>query len=442
MGLMLFIHLFFLINLKFTAWPEMTSYAYLYNNGFTLYKDFILPYPPLLIWILASLYKLFGYNIWVLKLLSWTLSLTNSLLVYVVVKKITKKQTSALLSLASYIFLQPFLEGNMLWFDNVITTPLLVGLYFLLPKRNLFLAGFFLALAALTKQTAGIFILASAIYITWETKRTSNLKHLFTAPFFLGWYLFAYIILHASLSNFLTWTLWNPIINWSEFPGYVQMSLTNREVTIVTLLFFPLVFLFRSKSKKDISLPLLFLSLSLLAIYPRFSFFHFQPALAFICVLFGFLPKRITPLFFAAYLLLLIPIVQKPVIAHNWQQEARFWKAFDLALAQAITREVKQNETVFLLGPHSGLYSMSGRLPPKPWTENFGWYLEIEWVQGNILFNWQNHPPDYVIWTTPKEGNWFDLAVYQPKLITSWIKNNYTKKKEIQKGTYIWQRKN
>jgi len=38
-GLMLFIHLFFLINLKFTAWPEMTSYAYLYNNGFTLYKE-------------------------------------------------------------------------------------------------------------------------------------------------------------------------------------------------------------------------------------------------------------------------------------------------------------------------------------------------------------------------------------------------------------------
>jgi len=56
------LHLFILIHLQFTSWPEMFSYPYLLNNGFNLYKDIALPYQPLLMLILSVVYKIFGYN--------------------------------------------------------------------------------------------------------------------------------------------------------------------------------------------------------------------------------------------------------------------------------------------------------------------------------------------------------------------------------------------
>ena len=88
-----------------------------------------------------------------------------------------------------------------------------------------------------------------------------------------------------------------------------------------------------------------------------------------------------------------------------------------------IKNSTKPDDLIFLLGPHSGLYVLSGRLPPKPWADNFAWYLEIPGVQDEIIKRWEGKIPKVVFTNNIQEGNWYDLGTYRPKKIVDWIRN-------------------
>src|SRR5258708_3483596 len=137
--LLLSIHLIILSRLQFTVWPEMVSFPYLINHGFILYKDAIHAYPPLLVLVLAILNTIFGYGPWILKGFAWTFLLVNDVLIFLIIKKFTKKNNLAFVGLVFYIFTEPFLEGNMVWPDIVIVTPLLFSFYYLLENIYNFL---------------------------------------------------------------------------------------------------------------------------------------------------------------------------------------------------------------------------------------------------------------------------------------------------------------
>lgn len=447
---LLLVHLFLLVNLQFTAWPEMMSYAYLRNNGFLLYRDMIHPYPPILTMALSFAYKIFGYKLEVLKIISWSIILFNDVLIFLIAKKLTRKEKFAFLSLASYILLQPFLDGNQLWFDLAIVPPILLATYYMLQNRNsgnVFLAGLFLGVAALTKQTAGLFLVISALWLVFSEKKVKNLFQFFLGPLFLGIPLLVRLVQENALIDFLNWVLIYPAKYFTKFPGYVQMSLSTRDLTILGLLLLPLIFfLFKLKraltKDKNSGLLAMFLLVSLALVYPRFSFFHFQPALAFIIILFGYLltKVKINCLLPIAYCLVISVVIALPVIRTDWQKEARFWGEKDIKLGELLFQRTTLGDKIFLLGPFSSLYVFSERVPPKRWTDNFGWYLETPGVQEEIIGRWKENSPRYIFWQLRKDGNWFDLGVYQPKKITSWIEENYTMKEELDKNLFIWQK--
>lgn len=444
------IHLFLLMNLRFTAWPEMLSYPYLLNNGFKLYTDFVHPYPPLLTIILAWLYKLFGYNQLVLKGFAWVLILASDLLIFKIVRRLTKKESFGLFALTLYIFTQPFLEGNQLWFDLAIVAPLLLGISFFLKEknvRNLILAGTFLGIASLIKQTSGLFLVAAFSYLIVSTKDIKKTLPFMVGPLVLGSVLGAYLLLTNSLADFVNWNFVYPFAFWGKFPGYVQMNLTNRQLLVLGILLFPLSILPAQNYKtvfKDKILGALgiFLILSFVMVYPRFSFFHFQLALALIVVVFGYLSSQFKfPLvFLAAFGMLILFVITLPGIKRDWGAETRFWNKEDLAIAEKIRDQVKNNG-VYLLGQPSSLYVFSGTLPPKPWLDNYGWYFEIPGIKADTISRWENNPPMYVVWQGPEAGNWYDLGVYQPKELSAWIKANYTEKELIGRGTKLWRRR-
>ena len=128
------------------------------------------------------------------------------------------------------------------------------------------------------------------------------------------------------------------------------------------------------------------------------------------------------------------------VIAQEWGEETRFWGEDDLRKSQIISEKVGIDEKIYLLGEHSGLYVLSGRLPAGRWSDNFGWYLEMEWVQKNIISRWFVDPPDFVLWRESKMGE-SELGEYQPKEITNWIKENYNKREMVWEGTYLWEKR-
>ena len=337
-GFLLF-HLFLLFNLRFTAWPEMVSYPYLLNNGFKLYTDFVHPYPPVLTLFLAGLYKIFGYKLIVLKTFTWLLILSNDVLIFLIVKKLTKYNLGAILTLASYVLLQSFLEGNQLWFDLAIVPSLLFGTLLLI-KKKYFWAGLGFALAALIKQTVGIYLVITFLYLIFTKEKLKNVYSFAVGPIALGALLVLYLISANSFSDFLNWTLVYPFTYWTKFPGYVQMSLNKTQILILASLLLPLI-LIASKAKKY-TLMFLFFAASLVLVYPRFSFFHFQLALAFLAILYGIIlaeTKQVTYRF-----LLIIPLVvvffKAPYVFGG---EARFWDRQDLKFSEVIRSNV---------GPH------------------------------------------------------------------------------------------
>lgn len=449
--LLLGFHLVLLFNLQFTAWPEMLSYAYLRNNDFLLYKDMIHPYPPLLTMALAFVYKSFGYHLSVLQTVAWSVILASSLLVFLVIKKLTQRDGLALLGLAVYVFLQPFLEGNMLWFDIAIVPPLLLGTLFAV-RKNILLTGLFFTLAVLIKQTAAIFLILFFVFLLVKRTKIKEAVYVFLGPLILGIPLLVRLIQEGALTDFFHWTVLYPLTEWGRYPGYVQMSITSREVFVLSLLFLPLlagisINIVRRKLLLDnhLSILLLFLIGSLIAVYPRFSFFHFQSALAFLIITTVCLLRKWEIKKLAAgsvlFLVILFLIIHKPVIAQGWQKEARFYGQEDISLADKIADLTNIDDRVFLLGLHSELYVLSNRLPPKRWTDNFGWYLEIPGVQEGIIIRWEENPPDVVVWRTPNPGNLFDLGTYQPKKIASWFESNYTRNEEVKSGVWLWRKK-
>lgn len=445
--LLLGFQLFLLVNLKFTAWPEMFSYAYLRNNDFLIYKDMIHPYPPLLTMVLSWVYKLFGYHLWVLQVAAWFVALSTSFLVFLIAKQITRRDKPALVSLGIFVFLQPFLEGNMLWFDLAIIPSLLLGLLFLL-RRNLFLAGLFLASAILIKQTTGLYFVFTVLYLVFVKKTGfGQLKKLFYGPLLLGIPLLARLISEGALADFINWVLIYPLTKWGSITGYVSMEMTTREVLVILILIAPIVLKFRDLWKDENLKPiLLFMICALIAVYPRFSFFHFQTAIAILAILYAYLLSKIklTRLTIVYCLLsgtFIFFLVHKSVLARDWQGEPRFYTHDDIALSKLIDDRVGEDEKVYIFGLHSGLYSMSNSLPPRRWTDNFAWYLEISGVQDEIIARWENNSPKYVVWRTPSSGNPFDLGTYQPIKIVDWIKSRYTKETEIKSGIWIWVKK-
>lgn len=443
-AILLLVHLFILSRLQFTAWPEMVSFPYLINHGFVTYTDMIHAYPPLLISVLATLYKVFGYKIIVLKMFGWFGFLVSDVLIFVLVKKLTKKWNIALVGVFMYVILQSTLEGNMVWPDLFIIPFLLAGLLFLFNKKYLF-SGILFALALLTKQTAIFFIGCSLLYIVFSEKNFRKLLNFSIGGLIIGVPFLASLVFQKSLVEFINWTIIYPSRYWTKFPGYVQLSPTLRENLILLVFFLPFVFLILKFGKKiagDKSFLLLFgfFLCGIVGIYPRFSFFHMQSAIVFLVIGCCYLAKNLRKEFI--YFLLLIPIF---VLIINFRSlhfgGNRFWEQSDLNLGMVIQESTPKDKPIYLLGLNSNLYAFSQRLPNKAWLDNFGWYLEIPGVQEKVIKSFERDMPFKIFWKTPDSGNWYDIGIYQPKMITNWIEKNYTRDREIQKGIWEWRKK-
>lgn len=428
MTFLLLVHLFFLINLQFTAWPEVVSFPYLFNSGFKLYGGMVHAYPPLLTIVLSFVYKIFGYKLIALKIFTWVGILLSDVLIFKIVKSYTKKETFAILAVSFYILTQPFLDGNQLWFDTALTLPILLTICY---RKNMFLAGVFLTIALLTKQTAIVFIIAFYLY-------TKNYRFLIPVLFTLGLFL-VWMLTTGQLVEFYNWNFYYPSTFWTKYPGYEILALTKKEIFSVFLVLTPAIFLFVKKRKPVVLF--LFLSAALIAVYPRFSFYHLQPAIAIAAILFGVCLKylNINYKYSIFYILIVSVLISFPVIKRDWGEETRFWNNEAIQLADNI--KDKNYKRIYLFGPHSLIYVLSKTLPTTPWFDNYGWYFEIPGVQQSVLDSWKNYSPETILIQTPNQGQWYLIGTYLPKKIMDWINFNYNKLQEVEPGLWLWEKK-
>ena len=456
--IMIIFHLLLLSRLTFTAWPEMISYPYLMAHGFTLYKDYVMPYPPGLVLLLSGIFQAFDFSVEVLRVLTWTLILVEDILLYLILKRVIGRvRLMTFVFLGVFMFLQSFLDGNMLWFDFATIIPLLAAFWFGLKwlenfnYKNLFLIGFFLMLAVLIKQTAVVYLLGFGIFC-WGIRGMRGMRGMGVlggGVFVLMIPLAVYLVSTGSLTSFWNWVLLYPLTEWPKFPGYVQMSLSLKQYLFLFILLSPLMgilFKFpRILSDKILRLSLVFLIAALIAVYPRFSHFHFQPVLPFLIIIaarvFTFLSlnQRIV---FEGLVVGMALAVSGYLGPKALGEEVRFYGAEDEKVAQIVSREVREDQRVFLQGIISSIYVYANRLPPKNWSDNFGWYLEIPGVQEWVIQGFVENPPEKVFWKIPSNGKWYELGVYQPQVIADFIRQNYELTGNIGGGIEIWSKKN
>lgn len=419
--LILLLHLYLLVHTGFTAWPEMFSYPYLFDRGFLLYKDIAHVYQPLLTFTLYGVFKIFGYKLLTLKVFTWGIILINDLLIF----KLLKGRRLAWIVVLIYAITQVFFEGDMLWFD-LAATPFILLLLKSSLEANYLLMGVFLALCVLVKQQT-ILLIIPVLFVLVKN-RGSWLKILLgglipTVP------VLAWIYSAGIFEDYIFWSLTFPILWLPRFSSYPAWPTTNQWLVVLLLTLPILIGLFKKLNWTLI----LFFGVLLTAAFPRFSYFHLQPGLVIYAIVLG---RLLVHKHLRIWLLLLSIGTASLVVKPQYFQD-RF---YDEDEASEIATLVKPDEKVFLLGPHSLLYVLAGRVPPKPWIDNYVWHFEIPGVQQRQISAWEKDPPAYVFRTPPQPGRWDQLGVYQPKTILNYIYNHYNKIGQTSEGIEVWRR--
>lgn len=444
------IHLLILSKLQFTAWPEMLSFPYMVDRGFLIYKDFHHVYQPLLTYILLIYYKFFGFSPESLKIFTWISILIIDLLIFIISKQILKKSTwLSLIPVGLYVLLQPLFEGNMMWFDIAMIVPLLLSIYFIFlwssNKKNIyiFLSGFSLTLAFLIKQQA---ILAFLPFFIFLLMNKVTFKQFITFAFGASFPVVVTILplmLRGDFKDYIFWTFQFPLYWLPKFPGYKILPAKREWLVILLMVVIPLFaiifdLLKKKVDSKKILIYGIFLTL-LLSAFPRFSFFHLQPFLALFILATAFLISQKNKILYLIAVLVIIYIgtYRYRLILPDLAGGIRFYGKNEIQLIQYINSITIPDDKIYLLGPQSAIYVYAGRIPPKPWIENYVWHFEIPGLQEKVISGWKIDPPKIIFWIPPTSGNWFDLGTYQPKKIVEYIESNYTKIDQVN-GIDVW----
>jgi 4-amino-4-deoxy-L-arabinose transferase-like glycosyltransferase len=438
-----------------TGWIEMVVYPYLLNHGFTYYKDLIMPYPPLLLWVLQSVEKVFGYSPMVLIVLSLLLGLLNTWLIYFFSLKIWKSNKLALSSVFIYSLWFFFFEGNGLWFELFQTPFILAAFYFLYDYffmsekeqvKKLFLAGLFLGIAFFIKQNVVWLMILSfglcLIYkranlikvVTWLALPFLGLLVLTSAVAYLGGY----------LNEYWQWAFNYSFLYFPTSPGhnaYPTLADLSR-VAIVLVCLLPM--LFGKFSFKKLFL-LLFLLGAFMSALPRWGLFHLQPFLAVLALVTPeyigqWLGKKpvIKGVLVVGVLLIWIAIVTRQDL-RMFNKPIRFFEPQIYSQAMQISN--LGTDSIYILNGSDQIYPISGTVPKvKPYVQNFAWYLEYDGLQDQVISSLQSVKPKLIIVSPFQEPAGFGIGHYRPQKILEYVNQNYQVKGLIDSNV-VWEKK-
>jgi hypothetical protein len=419
-------HLLLLIFLKLTAWPEMSLWPYLMTKGWLPYRDIAIAHTPLMLFNLAIFLKIFGTGILQLKIFTWLLILSLDGIIFVIVRKLWNIKT-AFLSVMAYGLWMLFYDGNGLWFDLYMGFMAFLSFYFA-KKKNWFWTGIFWALAFISKQTAVWFLIPIGLEMAsgkWLMIKRSAGK------FFLGVLPVATIftigmLVMGILPNFWNWSVKFGVFTLPGAVGQIQSpGLRNFVVAAFPLLVFvPLFLKFKTRN-----LDLLFWAAAgTLGSYPRFEFFHFQPAVPFLAIATGLflidskIYKKFTKVFAVLYIIGVV-YLSTGYFIRNVGEGTRFYEADVESVVLYIKYNTDPGDRIFVVNWWDNLYALTDTLPSTiPWVPQLSWYLERPGIQEKMVEGLKENPPELIIFNPYTD---FGLSAYVPEKVYNYITENY-----------------
>jgi hypothetical protein len=425
------LQIFLLLDLKFTAWPEMTLWPYLITRGWLPYHDITIAHTPLLLLKLAVFYKIFGVGIMQLKIFTWILILALDFLVFWIAKKLSSSKT-ALITLSSFVIWQIFFDGNGLWFDLFMGMIILISYYFV-KRKNYLMAGIFWVLAFISKQTAIWFLLPIGLEMVQGTERKIQPFKRFIIGVLVVSFLFVLILwLLGVLPDFYNWAINFGIFILPKAQGQVQLpDIKNLIVCVFPfLIFIPLLW---KTGKRNINL-LVWAITGSFGAYPRFEYFHFQPAIPFLAMatgLFlsdGVLKGKFVRVFIILYILGSLYLFGG-YFMRNFNEGTRFYEIDVQDIASYIKSNTNHDDKIFIINWWDNIYALSDRLPAiDPWVPQLSWYTETPGIQEKMVGDLSISKPDLIILNPYSESG---LSAYIPEKVYNYVLQNYELKNTI-----------
>ena len=452
-SILLLVHLLLLINTQFTLWPEMVVYPYLLNNHFNLYSEIINNYPPLFIFFLSFWTQVFGYQPINFQILTYLIIATIDLSIFIIADKLFGKFAAYFAVLFFVILSVPF-GINGLWFDLAIT-PFILTSFFLFSRflnkpspKTLFFSFLLLTTAFFIKQQVIWLLFWFLLILSFRFRKRPQflfrqiLIPLSSLPVFTVIFLLFFYQKNL-LNEYIFWIFRFPFSIASPGAGYHILPTFRQLLPVVALflLFVPTVF------KKQFQANLILaIALILVAFAYRFDFFHLIPVLAIISLVAGFSFKNFFKINRSIYLLLIpsILILSTFTISHlvfSWHKETRFFEREIYQTAKVVELLTDKNERIYVQNGPDQIFPLANRLPPKPWTDDFSWYLEIPNLQERVIDSLEKDKPRYIIFQPYLKGEKYGLGSYRPDDIADYIDNNYVNFAQIDHDLYFKARK-
>lgn len=416
---------FLLIYLKFTAWPEMSLWPYLIDKGWLPYRDIAIAHTPLMLGFLALFYKIAGSGIIQLKLFTWAVIFVLDFLVYRLVKKLWNAKV-ALFALGSFAFWQLFFDGNGLWFDLFMGIFAFVSFYFL-QKKKYFWTGIFLGLAFISKQTA-IWFLLPVVYEIFvaKKKKISAFVNLVKGGGLVSVIFILILLVFKILPDFYEWAIQFGIFILPRAQGQIQLP-DLRGLSISLLPFVIFIPLFYQTKRKYLNL--LFWSFAgLLGAYPRFEYFHFQPAIPYLAIALGIFfanlnwKNKIIKTFSILYIFGSI-FLFGGFFMRNFNEGVRFYEQDVRGVVAYVKSNTNTTDKIFIMNWWDNVYALSDREPAvDPWVPQLSWYMELPGIQEKMINNLQENKPKLILINPYTETG---LSAYIPREVYNYVTQNY-----------------
>ena len=369
LGGILLVHWFLLFQTVFWPAQEFRTFPYLTSMGLVPYKDIVDQHFPGLFFFPVNLFSLGLATPGGLRFIQLLLVAITQIGIFIFTKKKTQSILLAVLISFSYLFIQIFFEGYVLWVDSFIP-PLLFVSFILLENAHstsswmrYFIAGILIAIACFFKQTAGLVGITVVLYLMVTKVKAKNIIAFFggfTIPLVS---LFLYEAIQGAWNYFVEYTV---IFNLTIYSRYGGRAPTIKEIILLGLIILPTIGISIYgifQKKRNFSLLILVFVLPLLFFLGgRYDFVHFQPFLPFAAIVFispAFSKK--TQTFLISIFLILFLILY---ITHTPRLGRYTTFLEDTRGGQQLIYALQGKKNVYIENYHQELYQLTHTLPP------------------------------------------------------------------------------
>lgn len=440
-------HVFIFNKLLYFPYPELFIYPYLNNNGLKPYSQILDQHFPGLLFLPINFDNLGMNTPEIAKYWSIGIIIFIHVLLFLIVCDLLKNNLKALLVNILYLIWHPFFEGWILWIDSFLPLFLLPGFYFTYhffsgrTRIYLFLAGLFLGLGVVFKQTLLPLAGLLSVYILLKSK---NMK---TSLIFLVGLLIPIIFMCLYLVNIGVWNdflYWTIVFNLTVYANSgTRLIPTFGFITRGLFVYAFSILVYFSKSIKDINLLFIFLIGSLIGIFDRADFIHLQPSLIFVVIattlgIYSLKNKYTRFVLVFIYLFVTIWWLRIFYSGHISDTILLFGK-HEYELSDKIKQLTFPREKIFVLGEIPQLYQLSNTLPSgNIFVFQFPWFIKVS--QDRLLEGLIKDSPRIVVYNRKAIIEGYHITEYASKL-SKYIDDNYKKIDSIN-STQILQKNN